>query len=213
MMPVSVDTTVAFFGLALLLSFSPGPDNLFVLMHSATHGRRAGFTVVLGLCAGLLVHTAAVVLGLAAVFAASASAFTVLKVVGAAYLGVLAWQAWHAPVEDRPDTPGQGGSAAAWRGLFLRGVVMNLTNPKVVLFFLALLPQFVDPQRGAVAGQLVWLGLVFVLAALLAFGCITVLAGQIGRWLRRSPSARRMLNRGAALVFAGLAARLALAQR
>jgi threonine/homoserine/homoserine lactone efflux protein len=98
----SLDTTVAFFGLALLLGFTPGPDNLFVLMQSATHGRRAGFLVVLGLCTGLLVHTAAVVLGLAAVFAASATAFLALKFLGAAYLAWLAWNAWHAPGEDGP---------------------------------------------------------------------------------------------------------------
>jgi len=209
----SVDTTIAFFGLALVLGFTPGPDNLFVLMQSATHGRRAGLLVVLGLCTGLMVHTAAVVLGLAAVFAASATAFLVLKFLGAAYLAYLAWQAWHAPAgEAMPSGDGDRSPAVVW-GLFLRGIVMNLTNPKVVLFFLALLPQFVEAQRGAVAWQLVWLGLVFIAATLVSFGCITLLAGQIGRWLRASPAARRMLNRAAALVFAGLAGRLVLAER
>ena len=209
----STDTTFAFFGLALLLGLTPGPDNLFVLMQSATHGRRAGMLVVLGLCTGLLVHTAAVVLGLAAVFAASATAFVVLKFLGAAYLAALAWQAWQAPADEAMPAGADGRSPAPAWGLFLRGIVMNLTNPKVVLFFLALLPQFVEAQRGAVALQLVWLGLVFIAATLLSFGCITLLAGQIGRWLRASPAARRMLNRTAAVVFAGLAARLVLAER
>jgi threonine/homoserine/homoserine lactone efflux protein len=95
---LSPDTALTFFGLALLLCYSPGPDNVFVLMQSAAHGRRAGLMVVLGLCTGLLLHTAALALGLAAVFAASALAFTVVKFVGAAYLLYLAWGAWRAPV-------------------------------------------------------------------------------------------------------------------
>ena len=209
----SADTTLAFFGVALLLGFTPGPDNLFVLMQSATHGRRSGMLVVLGLCTGLIVHTAAVVLGLAAVFAASATAFTVLKVLGAAYLAHLAWGAWRAPAESAPGAGPDAPPPVAARALFVRGIVMNLTNPKVVLFFLALLPQFVEPQRGGVPLQLAWLGMVFIVATGLSFGCITWLAGQIGRWLRGSPAARRMLTRATALVFAGLAVRLALAER
>lgn len=206
-----LDTLVTFFGLSLVLGFTPGPDNLFVLMQSAAHGRQAGLLVVLGLCTGLLLQTAAVALGLAAVFAASAAAFTVLKVLGAAYLVYLAWQAWRAPA----GRPGDGnkGPRASPAQLVGRGIVMNLTNPKVVLFFLAFLPQFVEPQRGSVAMQLAALGLVFIAATLLAFGAITYLAGFIGQLLRSSARAQRLMNRAAALVFLGLAARLALAQR
>jgi threonine/homoserine/homoserine lactone efflux protein len=93
----SIQTNLVFLGAALLLAFAPGPDNLFVLIQSASQGRKAGIFVVLGLCTGLVVHTTAVALGLAAVFAASAAAFTVLKFVGAAYLAYLAWQAYRAP--------------------------------------------------------------------------------------------------------------------
>ncbi len=206
-----LDTLVTFFGLSLVLGFTPGPDNLFVLMQSAAHGRQAGLLVVLGLCTGLLLQTAAVALGLAAVFAASAAAFTVLKVLGAAYLVYLAWQAWRAPA-GRPGDGNQGPRASPAQ-LVGRGIVMNLTNPKVVLFFLAFLPQFVEPQRGSVAMQLAALGLVFIAATLLAFGAITYLAGFIGQLLRSSARAQRLMNRAAALVFLGLAARLALAQR
>ena len=141
----TLDTALTFFGLALLLCYSPGPDNVFVLMQSAAHGRRAGVLVVLGLCTGLLLHTAALALGLAAVFAASAVAFTVVKLVGAAYLLYLAWGAWRAPV-----SAGGAGPAlpalSPWQ-LYARGVVMNITNPKVLLFFMALLPQFVVPAQ------------------------------------------------------------------
>jgi threonine/homoserine/homoserine lactone efflux protein len=201
----SLETTAGFFTVAVLLGFTPGPDNLFVLMQSVSRGRRAGLLVLLGLCAGLCVHTAAVALGLAAVFAASPAAFVVLKVVGAAYLLYLAWQAFRAPAS----APGGGDAApTSARALFGRGIVMNLTNPKVLLFFLAFLPQFVDADAGAVAPQVVWLGLWFIAATLLAFGTIAWLAGAIGERLRRSPRWQRWLNRIAATVFAGLAVRL-----
>lgn len=206
----SLETTFAFFTVALLLCFAPGPDNLFVLMQSATQGRKAGLLVVLGLCTGLLVHTTAVALGLAAVFATSVAAFTLLKFAGAAYLSYLAWQSYRAPVNDSTNT---AGAVPAARRLYLRGVVMNLTNPKVLLFFLAFLPQFVDPKLGSVAIQVAWFGLVFIFATLLAFGTIAQLAGFLTQRLRGSAKAQRFMNRVTAVVFAGLALRLALAQR
>ena len=206
---LTVDTALTFFGVSLLLGLSPGPDNVFVLMQSATHGRRAGWLVTLGLCTGLLGHTAAVALGLAALLAASPMAFTVLKLAGAAYLLYLAWGAWRAPVGD---LAAQSLQASAWR-TYTRGVVMNLTNPKVGIFFLAFLPQFVKPEAGAVPLQVVQLGALFVLATLLVFGGFAWFAGLIGGWLRRSPGAQRLLNRAAAVVFVGLAARLVWVQR
>ena len=206
----SLHTTLAFFGIAVLLGLTPGPDNLFVLMQSALRGRRAGMMTVLGLCTGLVVHTVAVSIGLAAVFAASDSAFTVLKVAGALYLTWLAWQALRA--SQGPTDPAnevQAGSAAA---MYRRGVLMNLTNPKVVIFFLAFLPQFVEPGQGAVAWQLAWLGLLFIAATLLTFGAIAWFAARLGQRLRQSSTWQRLLNRVAALVFLGLAARLALTE-
>ena len=206
----TIETTIAFFGLSLLLGFSPGPDNIFVLMQSATRGRKAGLIVVLGLCTGLLVHTAAVALGLAAIFAASVTAFTVLKFLGAAYLAYLAWQAFRAPDGDNEEVAAQG---SGYRRMYLRGVIMNLTNPKVGLFFLALLPQFVEADRGPVVLQLCWLGFVFILATLVSFGATTWFASLISRRLRESPKARRVMNRLSGVVFAGLAARVAMTER
>lgn len=205
----SLDTSFTFFGIALLLGFSPGPDNLFVLMQSATHGRRAGFCVVLGLCCGLLVHTAAVALGLAAVFAASPAAFTVLKFTGAAYLAYLAWQSWRAPAVAQLTQ--QVPRMNPWR-MLARGFIMNLTNPKVIFFFLAFLPQFVYPGLGPIALQLCWFGFLFILATLLSFGLITCFAAALGERLRRSSAAQRVMHRLTAVVFAGLAIRLALAK-
>lgn len=204
-------TALSFFAAALLLALSPGPDNLFVLMQTAAGGRRTGFAVIAGLMLGVLLHTLAVALGLAAVLAASATAFTALRWLGAAYLLYLAWGAWHAPAALQAHT-GTAAAATPLPRLVLRGLVMNLTNPKVLLFFLAFLPQFVRPEQGPVATQIMWLGLLFVLAATLVFGAVALAADALRARLAQSARAQRGLNRAAALVFAGLAARLLLAK-
>jgi threonine/homoserine/homoserine lactone efflux protein len=201
----SAETSAAFFGIAVLLALAPGPDNLFVLVQSAMSGRRAGLLVVLGLCTGLFVHTAAVALGLAALIAGSPLAFTVLKWIGALYLAWLAWQAFTAP-SSAPDASVASG-AEGWR-LYRRGIVMNVTNPKVTIFFLAFLPQFVSAEA-SVAQQVIALGLLFMAATLLVFGAIAVFAGSLGGVIRRSAAFRRALNWAAGAVFLGLALRLA----
>ena len=204
---IPLDTAAAFFGAAVLLALAPGPDNLFVLMQSAMRGRASGLLVVLGLCSGLLVHTTAVALGLATLFATSALAFNLLKAAGAIYLVWLAWQAWHAPAADTGSAAADAPSAAQ---LYRRGIVMNVTNPKVSIFFLAFLPQFVSAERGDVGTQVLTLGALFMLATLLVFGAIALAAGTLRELLLRSPRAQVTMNRVAALVFVGLAARLAL---
>ena len=210
------ETLIAFFGVAVLLAFSPGPDNVFVLLQSVRHGARTGMAVVVGLCAGLVVHTAAVALGLAAVFASSPMAFTVLKYCGAAYLAYLAWQAWRAPVTQADTGVAQAAArmdGRALRRMSARGMLMSLTNPKVLIFFLAFLPQFADPARGGVATQVMVRGCVFMLAALLVFGAIACCSRWFGVLLQRSVRAQNWLNRVAGLVFLGMAVRLALVQR
>ena len=211
----TLQTLIAFFGVAVVLALTPGPDNIFVLLQSAQRGWRAGMAVVVGLCAGLVVHTAAVALGLAAVFAASAVAFTVLKFCGAAYLAYLAWQALRAPAAVASEVPTNApvAQAPSLGRMVGRGVVMNLTNPKVLVFFLAFLPQFADPARGPVALQLMVLGAVFIVATLLVFGAIACFTGAFGALLQRSVRAQTVLNRVAGLVFLGLAVRLATAER
>jgi threonine/homoserine/homoserine lactone efflux protein len=212
---------LAFFGVAVLLALSPGPDNLFVLMQSIQRGWRVGIAVVIGLCLGVVVHTTAVALGLAAVFAASSIAFTVLKWCGAAYLAYLAWGAWRAPVSADASDGGVGANgglrtAIAGKDLLVmvrRGVVMNLTNPKVLIFFLAFLPQFADPAIGPVGPQIFVFGAVFILAAFLVFGAIALFSGAFGNLLLRSPRAQFWLNKITAVVFVGLAVKLATAQR
>lgn len=222
---LSYEVALSFFGIAVLLALSPGPDNLFVLMQSALWGRASGMLVVLGLCTGLVAHTVAVAVGLAAVLATSAVAFTVLKLAGALYLLYLAWGAFRAPGIGAPDTTAShtalAGSAASSSApqpqskgtLYRRGIVMNLANPKVSLFFLAFLPQFASPARGAVAPQILSLGALFILATLLVFGVIAWFSGAIGERMQRSQRAQRILNRVAGTVFVGLAVKLAFMGR
>ena len=207
MVLIAFDTAAAFLGAAVLLALAPGPDNLFVLMQSAMRGRAAGLLVVLGLCSGLLVHTAAVALGLATLFASSALAFNLLKAAGAIYLVWLAWQAWHAPAASAAHSAEAAPSALQ---LYRRGIVMNVTNPKVSIFFLAFLPQFVAAERGSVGQQVLALGALFMLATLIVFGAIALAAGTLRELLLRSPRAQVTMNRVAAAVFVGLAARLAM---
>jgi len=215
----SFEALTAFFVTSVLLCLTPGPDNLFVLLHSAQRGWRSGMCVVLGLCVGLAGHTAAVALGLAAVFAASALAFTVLQCCGAAWLLWLAWGAWHAPgntpTAAHCGTASDGGHPERNDALRMvgRGLVMNVSNPKVLLFFLALLPQFADAAHETMAWQIMVLGGVFMLATLLVFGAIARFSGTFGALLMQSVRARRWLDRTAAVVFAGLAVRLATASR
>ncbi len=207
---LELEVLAVFFAAAVALGFAPGPDNIFVLTQSALHGRVAGLVVTLGLCTGLVVHTIAVAFGVAALFAASATAFTALKLIGAAYLLFLAWQALKA---GRSVLSGDAHQEPSLWQLYRRGIVMNLTNPKVAIFFLAFLPQFADPDRGQLVPQLLVLGSLFILATILVFGLVSLTAGLFGDWLKRSPTAQVVLNRLAALIFVGLAARLVAAQR
>jgi threonine/homoserine/homoserine lactone efflux protein len=207
---LSIETLAAFFAASVLLALAPGPDNIFVLTQSALRGKGSGLVVTLGLCTGLIVHTTAVALGVAVIFQASALAFTALKLFGAGYLLYLAWQAFRAAATKIP--AGRNGELSIGR-LYRRGILMNITNPKVSIFFLAFLPQFADPARGSLTLQLLLLGGVFILATILVFGGIALLAGTLGEWLNRSEKSQRILNRLAGTVFIGLALKLATTER
>ncbi len=207
---ISTETLITFFTASLLLGLAPGPDNIFVLTQSAIHGRRAGLLVVLGLCTGLIVHSVAVALGVAVIFQTSALAFSILKAIGAGYLVFLAWKAFRASGAKM-----KGGGAVAFDpwGLYRRGVIMNVTNPKVSIFFLAFMPQFADPSRGSVTLQLLSFGGLFMISTLLVFGSIALLAGTLGQWLSESDRAQNVLNKVAGVVFLGLAIKLAITDR
>ena len=201
---------LAFFTTSVILALSPGPDNLFVMAQSARTGRKSGLFVTLGLATGLIGHTVAVAFGLAAILRASSLAFTILKFIGAAYLLYLAWQAFRAGAA----TANKGDVQVFSRGnLYRRGMIMNLTNPKVSLFFMAFLPQFADPRHGSMMLQFFQLGAVFIMATILVFSVISFIAGGVGEKFSNSPLAQKIVNRTASAVFIGLAVKLALSER
>lgn len=201
---------LAFLLAAVLITASPGPDNLMVLAIGMSKGRRQGMAFGLGCALGCLSHTALAVVGVAAVVAASPVAFTVLRWAGGLYLIWLGVQALRSSGSARI-----GGSGAADTGLmrlFLKGVVANAINPKVVLFFLSFLPQFVLPGRGPVPAQLALLGVLFTLQAAVLFGLLGFFAGAVGGWFEGRPRAALWLDRVAGTVFVALGARLLLAR-
>ncbi len=207
---LSPDTFLLFLTASLLLCIAPGPDNIFVLTQSMLRGVSSGLFVTLGLCTGLLVHTSAVALGVAVIFQQSLLAFTMLKLCGAAYLLYLAWGAF------RAGASGLGSLKAAAldkTALYRRGIVMNITNPKVSIFFLAFLPQFTNPTQGHLTLQLLELGAIFIVCTLLVFGLVSLLAGKLGNWFNQSPKAEVIMNRVAGSVFAALAVKLSLTER
>ena len=211
------DAMMAFFVAALLLSIAPGPDNIFVLTQSALFGAGAGMVTTLGLVTGLCVHTTAVALGVAAIFQTSALAFTLLKTAGAGYLLWLAWLSFRAGASTEKIAQGDGGNAGAafpgYMALYRRGIVMNVTNPKVSLFFLAFLPQFCDPVRGSVAVQVLILGALFMLATIVVFWTVAALGGRLAVWFNQSQRGQIIMQRVAGSIFVAMAAALLLSSR
>ncbi len=198
---------VVFFGLSVMLALAPGPDIMFVLAQSLAYGKRDGLLVVLGLCTGLIVHTAAVACGVAAIVAASPKLLVFIKICGACYLLWLAYGSWKSAGAEKEGKPVQ----LAAGPLYLRGVVMNVTNPKVLLFFLALLPQYVSADHGTIWTQFVMLGFTFQIATLLVFGCVALMAGFVGDRFMNNPTAKCILARLSSVVFIVLACALVFA--
>ncbi len=198
--------TLAFLAAAVLLTLSPGPDNLMVLSMGMSKGRRQGIAFGLGCAIGCLSHTVLAVIGVSALVAASPVAFTALRWAGGLYLLWLGVQALRSSGATRLEG-GEAPTQSLGR-LFAKGMVANAINPKVVLFFLSFLPQFVVPAQGAVALQLGLLGVLFTAQAALLFGLLGYFAGAIGAWMNRTPGAGRWLDRIAGLVFVGLGLRL-----
>ena len=203
---LSPEQFLAFLLAAALITASPGPDNLMVLSLGLSRGRLQGTVFGLGCALGCLSHTLLAVVGVSALIAASPWAFTALKFCGGAYL---IWLGVGALRSRGGGRVGAGATAdTTLSRLFLKGVFANAINPKVVLFFLSFLPQFVVPSQGPVAGQLAALGVIFTLQAALLFGLLGWFSGSMGQWLNRSPAAGMWLDRIAGAVFVGLGLRL-----
>jgi threonine/homoserine/homoserine lactone efflux protein len=194
---------------ALVLLAIPGPAVLYIVTQSVEHGRRAGLTAVAGIHVGSLVHVTAATVGLSAVLVSSAVAFSAVKLVGAAYLIFLGVQKLLGRGDD--DGPSRVGSRDLGR-IFRQGIVVNVLNPKTALFFLAFLPQFVDPDRSA-APQIAVLGLIWVLLGLVSDSVYAVLSGTVGGALRRSSAFSRAQRFVTGVVLIGLGVLAALTGR
>ncbi|MDF0606272.1 LysE family translocator [Neisseriaceae bacterium TC5R-5] len=208
-MMISLEQSMGFLGAAVLITLAPGPDNLMVLSHSLAKGRRQGLVFAVACALGCLNHTLLAVLGVSAFIAASPLAFGLLKLAGGVYLLYLGWQAW-ASVGKRLELQQSQQFTDSLVLTFRRGLIANALNPKVVLFFLAFLPQFVRVQQGAVGWQIAWFGVLFTLQAMLIFAGLAYFSGSLGQYLGRRPGAAACLERIAGTVFIGLGLRLLL---
>jgi threonine/homoserine/homoserine lactone efflux protein len=185
---------LSFIGTAILLTLAPGPDIMYLLARSLHSGPREGIPLAAGLSTGPIFHTTLVAVGVAAFIQNSPTAFTIMKCVGAAYLLYLAWKAFRAV--PKPLSISGEVEETARSSLFLRGVLMNISNPKVLLFFLALLPQFIDPNGSLSAGwQIMILGLSFSLQAFIVFSLISLCAGKVRNYLVHKKNFPLIMNR------------------
>jgi threonine/homoserine/homoserine lactone efflux protein len=206
----TLENLLLFLGASLALNLTPGPDMLYVVARGSSEGRAAGVVSALGITAGSLVHLAALTLGLSALLEQVPVAYDAVRLGGAAYLIWLGVRALWRP--SALGTVGERDQAPLGR-IFRQGIVTNVLNPKVALFFLAFLPQFVDPGRGSVVGQLLFLGLLFNTSGTLVNLAVAVTASRATDWLRTRERAGRALQRVTGAVFVGLGLRLALSRR
>jgi threonine/homoserine/homoserine lactone efflux protein len=197
-------TFLVFLAASLVLLAVPGPAVFYVVTRSLDQGRTAGIVSVLGVETGTFVYALASAAGLTGLIAASETGFTVVKYAGAAYLVYLGVRKLLERDERQESLP------SARTRLFLNGALVQLLNPKVAIFFLAFLPQFVDPSSGPVAVQILLLGTTFTLLATLSDSAYVLLAGVAGNWLRGSQRARRRLARLSGGVYIGLGVGAAL---
>ena len=205
-----LSTLLPFLAAALALNLTPGADMTYVIARSATQGRAAGISASFGVAAGSFVHSLLAAFGVAALVARSEAAFLTIKIAGALYLLYLAFKAFRAGAQGLHL---QALAPVKLSRVFAEGALTNLLNPKVALFILAFLPQFVDPTKGSVIVQILVLGLVFNIGGTTVNVIVAASAGAASGMLRNSATFSRWLNRVSGIVFIGLALRLAFAER
>ena len=196
-----------FLAASALLTIAPGPDIIYVLARGISQGVKAGFAAALGFATGCIFHTVLAAVGIAALIRSSALAFDLVRYAGAAYL------VWFGVQARRHRAAFSVEGARDVRGLatiYRQSVIGNVLNPKVTLFFLAFLPQFVNTQAGGVALQMALLGLIFMVQTVVIFGAVAVFSGLIGDWIRRKPAIGQRLNVFAGFTFIALGVRVAL---
>ncbi len=209
---INVDllSVISFLGAAIVLTLMPGPDNLFTLAQSIAKGKNAGIFTTLGLCTGLLVHIAAATIGISAVIYKSAFAFTIVKYAGAAYLLFLAFKSF----KEKASTFNLNNEDSLdYKSLYKKGVIMNLLNPKVSLFFLAFFPQFINYENGSVSIQMLVLGILFLVQTFVIFSFISIFAGKVGYFLRKNPTLSKKINYIQGTLFTLIGLKIALSEK
>lgn len=196
---------------SFLLCLAPGPDNIYVLTQGITKSKTAAVVTTLGLTTGLIIHTSAAALGISVIFQTSELAFNVVKYVGAAYLLYIAYQAFK--YRNEPLDLSVQNSSSELKKLYVKGFIMNILNPKVSIFFLAFLPQFVNPQMGNIPMQMIILGLIFMVLTIVVFSSIGVAANLLSSKLLQKPSIVKYMNILTSFVLVSLGIKLALSQR
>ena len=199
---MTYETILIYITTSIILAITPGPDNIFVMIQTLQHGIRSGLAIVLGLCTGLIFHTLLVALGLAALLIAHHSLLLLVKSLGVMYLLYLAYKSWMASTNDLTYTKFK---KMQMNELYLRGIIMNLTNPKVTLFFLAFLPQFVSASSSTITQEIIFLGFLFILVTLFVFGGVAFLAGTVGNRFKENLKYQRILNKISSLIFVTIA--------
>ncbi|TVZ27440.1 threonine/homoserine/homoserine lactone efflux protein [Gillisia sp. Hel_I_86] len=191
---------IPFITASILLTLSPGPDIIYVLVQSISNGKKAGIITTLGLVSGILIHTSLVAFGVSAVIKASPILFTLIKIFGALYLFYLAYKVF------KSDSSIAIRDVAAKRmgNLFRQGFIMNVLNPKVTVFFLAFFPGFLWEPEGNTILQFYILGILFLLQALLIFGAVALLAGKISHYLLQHKQSGVLLKWIQIVVFIGI---------
>ena len=207
-----IETSQLIYFVAASVAFTilPGPDMIFVTTQSISEGKKAGIATALGLCTGILFHTTAAAVGISAILYKSALAFSIVKYLGAAYLVYLAVKALK---EGDYLLSSDSITETDYSRLYKRGIFMNLLNPKVSLFFLAFLPQFVNLQAGSVSTQMGVLGIVFMVQAIVVFSIISVFAGSIGSKILERPKVGLYVNWMKASIFSVIGIKLAFSHR
>lgn len=200
---VDIVLLLSFFATAILLTLMPGPDILFVIAQSISQNKKAGIMTSLGLCTGLMIHIAAATLGVSAMIYQSAFAFSIVKYLGVAYLFYLAWQSLK---EKEANLTMSNQKKLNYHLLYKKGILMNILNPKVSLFFLALLPQFVDKSAGNISVQMLILGIIFLVQAFGVFSIISIFSDKISVFLLHKPFIATRINviKGSLLAIIGL---------
>lgn len=198
---MDLSTFLYFLVASVLLTIAPGPDIMYLLAKSLADGARSGIALAFGLCTGLIFHTTLVIIGVAAVIQQSPTAFAVLKYAGAAYLLYLAWGAFHAQGDLKLNTVNK---SASYFKLYRRGVIMNVLNPKVLLFFLAFLPQFVNLNSDSVSLQIAFLGFIFGLQTLIVFFLVAVCAGKVRDYILNIKNFNKIMGYVQGIVLIGI---------